>query len=1109
MTIKCFKTQGTTVRWGALLSIAGLFFLALTTLASAQIAGTANIQGTVSDPSGAVIAHAQVTVTNVATGVKHTSASSSGGVFSFPNLTIGTYNLSVKASGFKTYSRTGIVLDVGSNVGINVTMAIGEATQQVTVEANGIALQTQDSNFKQTINAQEINELPLNGRNMTDLVVLAGGATSTPHGDMVGSKNFHSSTTISVAGGQGNETDYRLDGADNNDYMTNVNLPFPFPDAVDQFSVESTAMGAQSGLHPGGEVNVVTKSGTNQFHGDAFEYIRNNYIDATNFFSSKPDQLHQNQFGGTIGGPIRRDKLFFFAGYQRTIIHSVSSDKTAYVPSAANLKGDFSASDSTPLYNPLTGALLTNNQIDPKYFSPVSLALEKYLPQTTAADGKVHYSLPGNSTENQFITRVDLNLSSKNILFARYLLDGYGKPAAWDPTDALVTTTAGNLERVQSLTIGDTYTFNSHIVNSVHIFADRRRDNRVPAAQGISPDAVGINVYNIDPNFFRFSVSSKFSLYCGTCALSHFNVNTYGLSDDVNWVHGKHQVIFGGELVRSQFNASNHYEMNGNFGFSGVFSQKGPAQDQTKLPKADANLDFLTGALSSFEQSKAQQNALRAPIPSLYIQDTYQATRKLVITAGVRWQPEFFPTDYFHRGAQFDETAFLNNIHSSVFPGAPAGVFYYGDKGVPKNYTQNSPWQFSPRFGITYNPDGVGKTVLRMGVALIYDESNFFTSNRDQQNPPFATAASTIPTTTPLDFADPWSGGSAPGNPFPQPEIPSKDVVFPATAQYIVLPKHFHVPYVTQWTASFQRELPHSWMAQLDYVGNETAHQTWGFPLNPAVYTSGSPTANYSTRFRLYLENPSQGGMFTGGGSTALIADSATASYNGLIATVQHRSADFTFLANYTWSHCLDISDASGDIGGGSVEDPYNPRLDRGNCGFDHRSMFNANGVATSRFSSLHGPVAAVVNHWEIGPLLRITDGSVFTVGDGVDISGTDVKRDRPNQVSKNVYTHNNIAQNQTFINQSPFAYQADGTYGNLGRNTFRGPKYVDLDAELSRYFPITERMKMDLRIEAFNVLNHPNFDSPSHTNLNQSHFGVITGSGAARIWQGAVKFIF
>jgi hypothetical protein len=888
-----------------------------------QLAGTGNIQGTVSDPSGAVIPKAQVAVTNQSTGVKRQTVSSGGGVFSFPNLPVGTYNLSATAIGFKTYAQTGIVLEVGSNIGINVNLSIGAANQEVEVQANGIALQTEDTSFKQTINQQEVNELPLNGRQMTDLIVLSGGAANAPGNDMVGSKNFFSSKSISIAGGMGNQTDYRLDGADNNDYMTNVNLPFPFPDAVNQFSVESTAMGAQSGLHPGGEVNVVTNSGTNAFHGDAFEYIRNNWIDATNFFSNLPDQLHQHQFGGTLGGPIIRDKLFFFAGYQRVIHHEQISDQTAFVPSQANLAGDFSGSDATQLYNPLTGDPLVNNHIDPSYFSPVSLALEQFLPKTTDPGGKVTYALPGNYTENQFVTRIDANLSPKNTLYGRYFLDGYAHPAAFSPTNALVTTQAGNLERVQSLTVGNSYVFSSHLVNSLHLTVDRRRDDRTPAAQGVSPNAVGINMYNNDPNFFRFTVSSKFSLYCGTCAPSHFNVNTFALADDVNIVRGRHQIIFGGEYARSQFNASNHYEMNGAFTFSGDFSQRGPGQNLPKQSKADANLDFLTGALHGFEQSKAQSNALRAPIPTLYVQDTWKVTQKFVISAGVRWQPEYMPTDYFHRGATFDETAFVNNVHSNVYPNAPSGVFFYGDKGVPKNYTQNSLWQFSPRLGLTLNPDGAGKTVFRVGGAIIYDEPNFFTAQRNQQNPPFASAASTVPTDTPLDFADPWSGGSSPGNPFPQPVIPPSDVTFPATAQYIVMPHQFHPPYVIQWTASMQHQLGHAWMFQLDYVGNETAHQTWGFPLNVSVYSGGSPTANYSKRFRLFLENPTEGAKFTGGGGgTVLVNDSATASYNGLIASIEHRTGLFTFLANYTWSHCIDVEDAQGDFAATTVEDP-------------------------------------------------------------------------------------------------------------------------------------------------------------------------------------------
>lgn len=1107
-------------------SFLGLAFAVSLLVAQAvgQLAGTGTIQGTVTDPSGAVIPNAELTLTNTATGVVHKTATTSGGIFSFPNMTVGTYDLSVAASGFNNYLRRGIVLEVGSNIGVNVTMTVGSATQEVTVEATGLALQTQDTSFKQTIDEKEINELPLNGRQMTSLITLSGGSAPAPNNDMVGSKNFHSSVAISIAGGMGNATDYRLDGGDNNDYMTNVNLPFPFPDAVNQFSVETTAQGAQAGLHPGGEVDVVTNSGTNRFHGDAFEYIRNNLIDSTNFFSSSPDQLHQNQFGGTLGGPVRRDKVFFFAGYQRMISHASQASSTSYIPTAANLAGDFSATDGAgctssgkaiQLVNPQTGALLTNNQIAPSYFSSTALALMKYLPQTSDPCGTVKYAIPNNETENEFVTRIDANLSPQNSLYGRYFLDGYSRPASFSSNNALVTSQAGNLERVQSLIIGDTYILSPQTVNSLHVTADRRRDNRQPASQGVSPASVGINVYTIDPNFFRFTVSSKWSLYCGTCAPSHFNVNTFAISDDVNLLRGKHQIIFGGEYARSQFNASNHYEMNGAYTFTGDFSQTGPAQNGKLGTGKDGNLDFLTGALHGFEQSKASQNALRAPIPSLYVQDKYQATPKLVLTAGVRWDPEYMPTDYFNRGAVFNESDFIAGVHSTVFPNAPAGVFFYGDKGVPANYTENSPWQFSPRLGVTYNPDGVGRTVFRVGGAIIYDEANFFTAQRNQQNPPFATVASTVPTTTPLSFSAPWTTGSAPGNPFPMPSKPASNTTFPATAQYIFMPRHFHAPYVAQWTASFQHELGHQWMMQLQYIGNKTTNQAWGFPLSPAVYTSGSPTANYSKRFRLYLENPTEGSKFVGGGGgSVLVNDTANASYNGLIATIQHRLSNFSLLANYTWSHCIDIEDAQGDIASTTVQDPYNPRLDRANCGFDYRSIFNATGVFNSSFAGLHGWASALLNHWELGPILTIRDGSPFTVTTGQDQSGTDVGNDRPNFVAGvSSYTGNKITSAKgVYVNIAAFQEEAVGTFGNLGRNTLRAPNYVELDAELSRFFPITEGTKLDFRVEAFNALNHANLNAPSSSNLQITRpttFGQITSSGEARIFQGAVKFIF
>ncbi len=306
---------GTVARWATLFCCTAVPLVA--TPGFSQLAGTGNIQGTVTDSTGAVLPNAAVTLIDQATQVKRTGVSNNAGAYLFPSVPIGTYNLSVAAPGFKTSLQTGIVLEVGSNIAVNAGLQIGSADVKVEVQAEGLALQTEDPTFKQTIDSSEVSEMPLNGRQMTALITASGGSSPAPAGDFTGSKYSYQTISVSIAGGGGNTTLWRLDGGDNQDYMANGNLPYPFPDAVSEFSVESTALGAQDGGHVGGMVNVVTKSGTNQYHGSGFEFIRNNYIDATNFFSSTPDTLHQNQFGGTFGGPIKRNKLFAFAAYQR------------------------------------------------------------------------------------------------------------------------------------------------------------------------------------------------------------------------------------------------------------------------------------------------------------------------------------------------------------------------------------------------------------------------------------------------------------------------------------------------------------------------------------------------------------------------------------------------------------------------------------------------------------------------------------------------------------------------------------------------------------------------------------------------------------------------
>ncbi len=1144
-----------------------LLLLSVVVPACAQLTGTGSIQGTVTDGMGALLPNAAVTLTETATQSIHTSKSDSRGVYAFPNVSVGSYSLSVVATGFATYTKTDNVLEVGSSIAIDVQMTVGSTDQRVEVKADSLALQTEDVSFKQTIDQTTITEMPLNGRRMTDLINLSGGSTPAPAGDFTGSKYSYAAISVSIAGGNGNTTQWRLDGGDNNDYMANSNLPFPFPDAVSQFSVESTALGTQGGAHSGGLVNVVTRSGTNAFHGSAFEFIRNNYINATNFFAVKKDQLHQNQYGGTFGGPVRiprlfngKDKLFFFAGYQFTKTVQATATTFAHVPTAANLLGDFSATDAgAKLFNPLTGAPLVNQQISPAFFNPQALALAKYLPAATDATGNVGYAIPSQVYIKQFVTRVDYTINASHNLYGRYFLDGYQAPAFFSPTNILLTTSPGNVERVQTVALGENWTVNSRTINSFHASISRRVDQRGPAP-GINACTIGIVQSCPLDTGLQITVGSNathgFAAYCGTCAPGHFNDNTLSIADDVTMLRGKHQLVFGGEYVRNQLNIVGAFQSNGNFTFSGIYSSNGPSgtggctsgSTAVACPIGDANLDFLTGAMSGYSQSKQQQNALRGPIPSLYLQDTYHATKRLTMVGGVRWLPQFFPVDYFNRGSVFSMSAFLSNQISTVFPTAPAGSFFYGEQAVPRQFTKNSPWQFSPILGASYDMFGDGKTVVRIGGELAYDQVNYFTGQRVNQNPPFATSSSPN-TSGQLKFSSPWTVNGVTNSPYPQPVVPTaSQAVFPAQGQFIVLPTQFHPSYTIQYTASIQQDFGHGWQLQIDYLGNGTRHAPIGIPFNDAVFIPGvwgpggtgctpivrsgpaavspgaagtacSTTSNQKSRFALAIANPAQGNQYLGGGGgSVIVGDRGTANYNGLVTTLQHRlSSTFSLLANHTWSKCLNVADANGDVTGTPVEDPTNLRRDYAPCGSDYRHVENIVIVTRSHFP-LGGYKALLANNWEIAPLVHIQSGAPFNVTAGSDVSLTAVGNDRPNLVpGVPIYVHparrSAVGQaNRGYLNQAAFTPNTvPGTYGNIGRNSFRGIPSFQVDAQISRIFTYRERLNLDLRLEAFNVLNHPNFNNPSTSNpaVSNTTFGQISAAGNARIFQGGVKVSF
>ena len=1247
---KCVRLPlgiGPRVFWATMLSKAGkasfaalilcLYLLLFATATQAQTTGSGSIQGTVTDSSGALVSGAAVKLVESSTQVTLTTKTTSAGAYAFPNINVGTYSVTITAPGFETYTSTGNVLEIGSSIAINATMTIGSADVKVEVHSEGgAALQTEDATFKQTVDSTELTEMPLNGRHMTDLISLVGGTQSAGVGDATGSKFPTQSTTISIAGAQGNAVSYRLDGGDNNDYMGGGNGPLPFPDAVGQFSVETAALGAQSGSQAGGLVNVVTKSGTNSFHGSAFEYVRNNYLDAQNFFSTctpvapattctAKDTLHQNQYGGTFGGPVRipklfdgRNKLFFFAAFQRTKADQSTATQRAYVPTAANLAGDFSVTDPPPgstgsnlcnaavqLYDPITHIALPGNKYNQPggpalpQWNASALALIKQLPPINPAVdvnncGLVTYSIPNINFDNEFDTRVDYTLGTKDNLYVRYFLDSNQIPSFYSPTNILLTSQSGNPEiRWQTITIGENHVFSASVVNTLHLTGVRRKLSRGFNAATPNINAFGIKDFQSVPSGLWINCSSTSGNHCNTIGggsnlLAVINDNIpIDVSDDVTWIHGKHQIVFGVSFVRNQLNVNNGYQSNGNLTVNGSYSG------------ADGNLDLLEGALSGFNQSLPQQNALRGSIPSLYAQDTFHVTKKLTLTAGIRWAPLYFPHDVFHRGSVFNMNAFLANQHSSVYPNAPAGIFYYGDAGVKPAFTANSPLEFNPNFAIAYDVFGTGRTVFRAGTAYAYDQPNFFVQQRVQQNPPFSAIVGPN-TSGQLCLSDPWLvAGSATsqgcGNLQPGTTTPvagASDVdpfpfnpasfVFPQQAQYIVLQPTYKMPNTMQWTASVQQQLAHGWNFQIFYTGNRTQHQLAATELNPAVYTPGvwgpggtgcgpvvttgpaaaaagttgggpvgtpcsvsSPNltpalktrgvtkSNQPARLALAEANPAQGNYYSGGNGGSLIeTNNAYGNYNGVTVTAQHRfSTTFNLVTNYTWSKCLNDSDPQGDISGGNYSNPTNPSVDYGRCGSDVRNNFNTYLVLKSRLP-LQGIGGYLVNNWEFAPLVRLVSGTPFTVTQNEDESFTGNGGDRPNLVpGVPIYNYTKIKSDtqlgtkqnyldRSYLNQNAFvANTIPGTQGNISRNSFSNPTYFQDDAQISRIFPIRERYNLDLRFEAFNVLNHPSFTSGNNgANVSNgvatfagsgSNFGEITSATGARVFQGAVRVFF
>ncbi len=996
---------------------------------------------------------------------------------------------------------------MANNVQINVSLQVGSVTQQVQVTADAAMVQTQDTTISEVVDQRRIVDLPLNGRQATDLILLSGGATVAPNaaGRMATSHDYPTSTAVSVSGGQENGNNYLLDGGDNNDSHSNINLPFPMPDALQEFSVQTNGVPARYGLHPGAVVNVVTKSGTNAIHGDLFEFVRNGDFNARNFFAATQDSLRRNQFGGTGGGPIRKDKLFIFGGFQATRERTAPPQSIAYVPTQATLNGDFSTIElaqcqsngkGVNLVDPNTGMPFPNNQIPVSRFSTPSLNLAKLIPISSNPCGQLIYSIPNPNNENQFVGRMDWVENAKHTLYGRYFITDYANPAYYT-NNILTTTRSGLNERGQSLTLGDQYIFSPTVFNAFHATAARLISNRSPSPNMPNPVSLGSNMTNFYPHFVDLSVTNYFAVGGGSNAPSTFGRNQFQYADDLDIVRGRNHYSFGVDYMAFQMFENNISLGNGEWTFNGSLSNSGLS-------------DFLLGRPSLLSDGNPKTIALRQKYWGVYAQDDLQLAKNLSVHVGVRWEPSLPEHDLYGRGVNFSLANFIAGQKSSVFTNAPPGLSFYGDQGIPKALTNGSYLDFAPRVGLAWDPRGDGKQSVRVSYGIFFDAPESFTDADFATSSPWG---SSVALTAPAGgFANPFQG-LAGGNPFPTPNPPQANAPFSQAGTYITLPLNLHQMYMQQWNLSLERQLGGNWLASAAYLGNKATHLRTADDQNVAVYIPGKSTvANTAQRRLLYLINPTEGSYYS---SITTMNDGVNTNYNALRLSIQHRFAKhYTLLSVYTYSHCLSDSETIANrisLGSDNFQNPYNRNADYGPCDVDLRHNLVNSVVAES--PKFHNRAENwILGNWSLSFEVTAHSGFVLNPTTGVDASLTGIGQDRPNVVG------NPYAQSTNpliWLNPSAFVANAPGTYGNAGFNSLHGPSFFDIDTALSRYFPIREHQRVELRFEFFNVLNHVNFANSSAlstgiiANLHSATFGQIQNAADPRILQFALKYVF
>lgn len=1040
----------------------------------------AAVTGTVRDSTGAVLPGVSITATNLGTGAQRSSVTNEQGDYVFNELPVGSYSVSAELTGFRKEIRTGITLQIDQRARIDLTLQIGQVSEVLEVTADAPLVQSESAAIGNVVDNQKVTELPLNGRQFLQLNLLVPGAVTGIKGSQLSTQGG----AVSINGFREQQNQFILDGVDNTDLSINQFSVSPSIDSIQEFKVQSGTYSAAFGGRGGAQINVITKSGTNDWHGTAFEFIRNDNLDARNFFDQQKAEFKRNQYGGSVGGPIRRDQTFFFFSYEGTNERK-GTTRTGTVPTAIEKTGDFSQSGIT-IFDPATTDAagrrqpFPGNRIPADRISAVGRTIAALYPNPNlggAGSTRNFIASPTRSRDvHQFTVRFDHRLGPSDDLSGRYSIDDDKRYDTFEPFTRRTNVPGFGTDtqnRGQLASVSWVKIFTPRSLNELRLGFNRFRnailsENRTTEQLqrlGITPYAP---IPEISNGYPAFTIVGYENLGEAANQPQNRRNNTYQLVDTWSYTTGEHSIKAGFNYTRFQANTLFDSNTRGSLTFDRVYS----ASAATNPTGGSALADLLLGL--PFRTSVAVGEPLRYRLNAnlgLFFQDDWKVGDRLTLNLGLRYELNSPITEKFDRISWFDE-----QLGRMVVP--------LEESSAPKRPFDFDSNNFAPRIGLALRPFRDTRTVLRAGYGVYYDMKLQNIVSGFVQNPPFRTqfdftANRDIPT---LTVSNPFPRtGATTGAPAPS-----------------AVNRNYPDSYVQQWSFNVQRELTPSLVTDVGYVSTRGVKLSRFRDINQPVPGPGAVTARRP---------------LPAFGSITLREASGNSIYHGLQVRVEKRMTQgLSLLGSYTYSKTIDDSSSWSE----QPQDPRNLRQERGLSTFDARNRLSFSyvyelpwGNGRRFLNGTNGFARAVVSGWQINGFYSVQSGRPLTVSLGSDRSNTGIGgRNRPDRVGNPILPRNQRTVDRWF-DASAFAVQPQFTFGNAGRNTLQGPGINNWDFSLLKKSGVGEGKSIEFRFEVFNLANHPNFDNPN-TQFDSTQFGTIfSADGTERQLQFALKFIF